>query len=166
MKPRPLANFEHGVKATVLDDIRWLRCDIKTLNLLSPVLAKQEAYKKGCYEAISHRDGVVTEGSSSNVHAIKDGVLYTHSVENMTLNGITRSVMLECAKEISLLVKEEAFTLEQLSTMNEVIITSTTSEITPVIEIDDQVVGTGKPGEWTRKLQNQFNSKIPTTIRA
>lgn len=163
--PRPLANFEYGVKATILEDIRWLRCDIKTLNLLGPVLAKQEAYEKGCYEAILHRDGVVTEGSSSNVHAIKDGVLYTHPANNMILNGITRNVLLECAKEIDLLVKEEAFTIEQLSAMNEVIITSTTSEITPVIEIDGQLVGTGKPGEWTRKLQNQFNSKIPATVR-
>lgn len=162
---RPLANFEHGVKTTILDDIRWLRCDIKTLNLLGPVLAKQEAYEKGCYEAILHRDGVVTEGASSNVHAIKDGVLYTHPVNNLILNGITRNVMLECAKEIGLLVKEEGFTLDQLMVMDEVIITSTTSEITPVIEIDDQVVGTGKPGEWTRKLQNQFNSKIPATVR-
>ena len=164
--PRPLENFEHGVKTTILEDIRWLRCDIKTLNLLGPVLAKQEAYEKGCYEAILHRDGVVTEGSSSNVHAIKDDILYTHPVNNLILNGITRNVMLECAKEIGLLVKEEAFTLDQLMVMDEVVITSTTSEITPVIEIDDQAVGTGKPGEWTRKLQNQFNSKIPATARA
>ncbi|MFJ7668757.1 D-amino-acid transaminase [Lysinibacillus sp. NPDC097195] len=162
--PRPLANFENGVKATVLEDIRWLRCDIKTLNLLGPVLAKQEAYEKGCYEAILHRDGVVTEGASSNVHAILDGVLYTHPANNMILNGITRNVMLTCAKEMGLLVKEQAFTLEQLKTMTEVIITSTTSEITPVIEIDDYVVGTGKPGEWTRKLQKQFNTKIPVAI--
>lgn len=162
--PRPLANFKHGVKATVLEDIRWLRCDIKTLNLLGPVLAKQEAYEKGCYEAILHRDGVVTEGSSSNIHAIKDDVLYTHPINNMILNGITRNVLLQCAKEIGLPVKEETFTLEQLATMDEVIMTSTTSEITPVIEIDGQVVGTGRPGEWTRKLQNQFNSKISTSI--
>ncbi len=164
--PRPLANFENGVKATILEDIRWLRCDIKTLNLLGPVLAKQEAYEKGCYEAILHRNGVVTEGASSNVHGILDGVLYTHQVDNMILNGITRNVLLACAKEIGLPVKEQAFTLEQLTTMTEVIITSTTSEITPVIEIDGHVVGTGKPGEWTRKLQQQFNAKISVLVRS
>ncbi|MFJ7648635.1 D-amino-acid transaminase [Lysinibacillus sp. NPDC097279] len=164
--PRPLANFENGVKATILEDIRWLRCDIKTLNLLGPVLAKQEAYEKGCYEAILHRNGVVTEGASSNVHGILDGVLYTHQVDNMILNGITRSVLLACAKEIGLPVKEQAFTLEQLTAMTEVIITSTTSEITPVIEIDDYVFGTGKPGEWTRKLQQQFNAKISELVRS
>lgn len=164
--PRPLANFENGVKATILEDIRWLRCDIKTLNLLGPVLAKQEAYEKGCYEAILHRNGVVTEGASSNVHGILDGVLYTHQVDNMILNGITRNVLLACAKEIGLPVKEQAFTLEQLTTMTEVIITSTTSEITPVIEIDGHIVGTGKPGEWTRKLQQQFNAKISVLVRS
>lgn len=165
VNPRPLANFENGVKATMVEDIRWLRCDIKTLNLLGPVLAKQEAYEKGCYEAILHRDGVVTEGASSNVHGILDGVLYTHPVNNLILNGITRNVMLACANEIGLTVKEHAFTLEQLKDMTEVIVTSTTSEITPVIEIDGHIVGTGKPGEWTRKLQKQFNATIAAVVR-
>ncbi|WP_409367647.1 D-amino-acid transaminase [Lysinibacillus sp. 38-6] len=165
VNPRPLANFENGVKATMVEDIRWLRCDIKTLNLLGPVLAKQEAYENGCYEAILHRDGVVTEGASSNVHGILDGVLYTHPVNNLILNGITRNVMLACANEIGLTVKEHAFTLEQLKDMTEVIVTSTTSEITPVIEIDGHIVGTGKPGEWTRKLQKQFNATIAAVVR-
>ncbi len=78
---RPFENFEKGVKATFVEDIRWLRCDIKSLNLLGAVLAKQEATEKGCYEAILHRGDVVTEGSSTNVFGIKDGVLYTHPSE-------------------------------------------------------------------------------------
>lgn len=164
--PRPLENFEKGVKATFVEDIRWLRCDIKSLNLLGAVLAKQEAYEKGCYEAILHREEIVTEGSSSNIYGIKDGVLYTHLANNLILNGITRQVIIKCAAEIGLTVNEQAMTKEQLLAMEEVIVSSTTSEVTPVIEIDGTVIGNGTPGEWTRKLQAQFETKIPKGIKA
>ncbi|MFL0584420.1 D-amino-acid transaminase [Solibacillus silvestris] len=164
--PRPLENFEKGVKATLVEDIRWLRCDIKSLNLLGAVLAKQEAYEKGCYEAILHRDEIITEGSSSNIYGIKDGVLYTHPANNLILNGITRQVIIKCAAEIGLTVNEQAMTKEQLLAMEEVIVSSTTSEVTPVIEIDGTVIGNGTPGEWTRKLQAQFETKIPKGIKA
>ena len=164
--PRPVANFENGVKATFVEDIRWLRCDIKSLNLLGAVLAKQQAHEKGCYEAILHRGETITEGSSSNIYGIKDGVLYTHPADNLILNGITRQVIFKCAEEIGIPVKEEAFTKEQLLAMDEVIVSSTTSEVTPVIEVDGQVIGSGKPGEWTRKLQAQFDTKIPQPINA
>ena len=164
--PRPVANFENGVKATFVEDIRWLRCDIKSLNLLGAVLAKQQAHEKDCYEAILHRGETVTEGSSSNIYGIKDGVLYTHPADNLILNGITRQVILKCAEEIGMPVKEEAFTKEQLLAMDEIIVSSTTSEVTPVIDVDGQVIGSGKPGEWTRKLQAQFDTKIPQPINA
>lgn len=163
---RPFANLENGVKATFVEDIRWLRCDIKSLNLLGAVLAKQEAYEKGCYEAILHREGTVTEGSSSNIYGIKDGVLYTHPANNLILNGITRRVVLKCAEEIGLPVKEEAFTTEQALQMDELIVTSTTSEVTPIIDVDGTAIGNGGVGEWTRKLQAQFATKIPTGVEA
>ena len=164
--PRPVANFENGVKATFVDDIRWLRCDIKSLNLLGAVLAKQEAHEKGCYEAILHRDGTITEGSSSNIYGIKDGVLYTHPANNLILNGITRGVILKCAAEIGLPVKEEAFTTAEALEMDELIVSSTTSEVTPIIEVDGTNIGGGQIGEWTRKLQAQFEAKIPKGIKA
>lgn len=164
--PRPIANFENGVKATFVEDIRWLRCDIKSLNLLGAVLAKQEAHEKGCYEAILHRGETVTEGSSSNIYGVKDGVLYTHPADNLILNGITRQVILKCAEEIGMPVKEETFTKEQMLTMDEVIVSSTTSEVTPIVDIDGTVISGGKPGEWTRKLQAQFETKIPQPINA
>jgi D-alanine transaminase len=163
--PRPLKNFENGVKAIVLDDIRWLRCDIKSLNLLGAVLAKQEAHEKGAYEAILHRDGVVTEGSSSNIFAIKDGTLYTHPANNLILNGITRRVVIDCANEIGLPVSETSFTVDELYEMDELIVTSTTSEVTPIIEVDGKAIGNGV-GEWTRKLQAQFAAKIPTSVNS
>ena len=163
--PRPVTNFENGVKATFVEDIRWLRCDIKSLNLLGAVLAKQEAYEKGAYEAILHRDGVVTEGSSSNIFAIKNDTLYTHPANNLILNGITRRVVIDCANEIGLKVSETAFTVEEMMEMDELIVTSTTSEVTPIIEVDGKAIGNGV-GEWTRKLQAQFNTKIPSRINA
>jgi len=164
--PRPLENFEKGVSATFVEDIRWLRCDIKTLNLLGAVLAKQEAHEKGCYEAILHRGETVTEGSSTNVFGIKDGVLYTHPANNLILHGITRTVVLKCAEEIGLPVKEQTFTKTQALEMDELFVSSTTSEITPVIEIDGQKINSGNVGEWTSKLHAQFQTKIPNSLKA
>ncbi|WP_341321089.1 D-amino-acid transaminase [Solibacillus sp. FSL H8-0523] len=164
--PRPVANFENGVKATFVEDIRWLRCDIKSLNLLGAVLAKQEAHEKGCYEAILHRGETITEGSSSNIYGVKDGVLYTHPADNLILNGITRQVILTCAAEIGMSVKEEPMTKAALLEMDEVIVSSTTSEVTPIIDVDGTAIGNGTPGEWTRKLQAQFETKIPKGINA
>lgn len=157
---RPFENMEKGVKATFVDDIRWLRCDIKTINLLGAVLAKQEAVEKGCHEAILHRNGTVTEGSSTNVFGIKENVLYTHPANHLILNGITRQIVLQCAKEIQLEIREQPFTTEACYHMDELFITSTGAEITPVIEIDGQKINNGQVGEWTRKLQKQFNKKV------
>lgn len=161
---RPLEQLENGVKACLVEDIRWLRCDIKSLNLLGNVLAKQEAVSKDCYEAIQHRGDIITEGSSSNIYGIKDNVLYTHPVSNLILNGITRKVILDCCAEVGLPVVEEAFTMEQAFEMDELIMSSTNAEVMPVVVLDDRPVGTGKRGEWTTKLQQAFEAKIPKTI--
>lgn len=161
---RPLAQLKNGVKACFVEDIRWLRCDIKSLNLLGNVLAKQEAISKDCYEAIQHRGEIVTEGSSSNVYGIKDGVLYTHPVSNLILNGITRKVILDCCEEIGLTVVEEAFTKEQALAMDEMIMSSTNAEVMPIISLEGQQIGEGKRGEWTEKLQQAFEHKIPSSI--
>lgn len=161
---RPLEQLENGVKACFAEDIRWLRCDIKSLNLLGNVLAKQEAISKDCFEAVLHRGETVTEGSSSNMYGIKDGVLYTHPVSNLILNGITRKVILDCCEEVGLKVVEEAFTKEQALAMDEMIMSSTNAEVMPIISIDNQKVGSGKRGEWTEKLQQAFENKIPTSI--
>ena len=163
---RSIENFQHGVKATFVEDVRWLRCDIKSLNLLGAVLAKQEAAEKGCYEAILHRGDTVTECSSANVYGIKDGTLYTHPANNFILNGITRQVILKCAAEIGLPVVEEAMTKEQLLNMDEVIVSSVSSEVTPVIDVDGHAIGAGAVGEWTRKLQAAFEAKLPISVQA
>lgn len=158
--PRPLSKIKEGVAVKTTDDIRWLRCDIKSLNLLGNVLAKQEAYESGCAEAVFVRDGIVTEGSSSNMFGVKDGILYTHPATNLILNGITRRVVLKLCAKYSIGVMEEPFTLEQFKEMDELFLTSTTSEITPIVSIDGNSVGDGVPGRVTERLQQVFEETI------
>lgn len=158
--PRPISKIKEGVSVKTTDDIRWLRCDIKSLNLLGNVLAKQEAYDEGCAEAVFVRDGMVTEGSSSNMFGIKDGILYTHPATNLILNGITRRVILQLCAKHSIGVIEEPFTLDQFKEMDELFLTSTTSEITPIVSIDGKIVGDGVPGRVTERLQQIFEETI------
>jgi D-alanine transaminase len=162
--PRPVTQLANGVSAKTVEDIRWLRCDIKSLNLLGNVMAKQEAHEAGCYEALLHRGDIITEGSSSNMYGIKDGVMYTHPATNLILNGITRRVILECCNEIGLSVVEQPISLSEIFTNDEFFMSSTTSEITPIVMIDGQKVGTGIPGEWTKKLQTAFEAKITQSV--
>jgi D-alanine transaminase len=161
---RPVEDMENGVAVKSVDDIRWLRCDIKSLNLLGSVLAKQEAREAGCPEAILHRGGLVTEGSSTNMFGIKDGVVYTHPVTNMILEGITRHVVLGLCKELDIPVVEEAFTLDEAFEMDEFFYTSTTAEVMPVTIIDGREIGSGKRGLITKKLQDAFSAQIPKPL--
>src|SRR5699024_3712367 len=110
----------HGAKAILHDDIRWLRCDIKSLNLLPNLMAKQKATEQGAIDAILHRDDVVTEASAANVFIIKNDKLYTHPANNYILRGITREKVLEVSRELGLDVVEEAFTTTDLFSADEV----------------------------------------------
>ena len=163
---RPMEYLEKGAAMKSVEDVRWLRCDIKSLNLLGNVLGKQEAFDHGCQEALFVRDGIVREGSSSNAFGIKDGTLYTHPANNFILNGITRRVVLQLAENLEIPVEEKEFTLEEALKMDEFFFTSTNSEITPAITIDQQSIGQGVPGPLTRKLQSAFNEQIPLLIAA
>lgn len=162
---RPLELMQAGVKAKFIEDIRWLRCDIKSLNLLGSVLAKQEAHDAGCYEAVLHRGDIVTEGSSTNMYGLKDGVLYTHPATNLILNGITRRVILELCKNLGIKVNEVAFTKEQALQMDEFFLSSTTAEIVPIIEIDGHKIAEGQPGTITKQLQQAFEANLKLSVK-
>jgi D-alanine transaminase len=157
---RPEEAMETGVRTILDEDIRWLRCDIKSLNLLGNLLSKQKAAESGCFEAILHRGETVTEGSHSNISIIKDGVIITHPADNLILNGITRQKVLELCGKAQIAFEERAFTVDELYDADEVFSSGTTVEVMPVVEVEGKPVGNGEPGPVTRTLQQLFKSAI------
>lgn len=153
---RPYRAMQLGIRAVTVADIRWHRCDIKTLNLLPNVLAKQEAIDRGADEAIFLRNGIVTECSASNLMTVREGVIHTHPADHHILHGITRSVVLKLAEKAGIRLHECRFSLDQLYEADEVFMTGTTSEITPVVQIDDKTIADGSAGPVCRMLQKAF----------
>ncbi|MFT8316979.1 MAG: D-amino-acid transaminase [Sporolactobacillus sp.] len=149
-----------GFAVSLAEDIRWLRCDIKTLNLLGNVLAKQKAHEAGTEEAVLHRGEIVTEGSSCNIFIVKDGSLVTHAANHLILNGITRLFVLDLANKLAIPVVERDFTVAELLDADEVFITSTGKEIGPVVQIDRQLIGSGEAGPITRQLIQAFSAEV------
>ncbi|WP_411342790.1 D-amino-acid transaminase [Paenibacillus sp. WLX1005] len=154
---RPTATLANGIAVITLEDIRWLRCNIKSLNLLANTLAKQEAAEAGAHEAILIRSNdVVTECTSSNLLIVKDGTIYTHPNGNLILDGITKQVVHRLANQLNIPYVEQAFSREQLLEADEVFLTSTTQEATAIITIDGKPVGNGTPGHIVRQLQAAY----------
>lgn len=159
---RPMQDMQQGIKAITTEDFRWLRCDIKSLNLLGNVMNKQKAVEAGAKEAIQIRDGIVTEGSSSNVFIVKDGKIITHPVNHYILNGITRRVIKQIADEAGIPFEEFTYDEKALKNADEVFISSTTQEVMPVVEIDGENINQGKVGPIVKQLQTKFNEQIIT----
>src|SRR6185503_6721178 len=142
-----------GESAISHPDLRWGRCDLKTLNLLPNVLASQAAKEKGAFEAMLIRDGVVTEGAKTNFFGVVQGALRTHPCDSHILPGITRSVLRDLAREVNVDLEETPIRVEEIPRLSELFLTGTTTDVMPVVTLDGQPVGKGKPGELTRKLQ-------------
>lgn len=159
--PRPAA-VESGVSVVSLPDLRWLRRDIKAVSLLPNVLAKQKAAEAGAYEAwMTEPDGTVTEASASNAWIVdKDGRLVTRPLSNAILPGVTRHVVVELAREHGMEVVERPFTIDEAKAAREAFITSTTSFVLPVVEIDEAVIGNGKPGTLARTLRDLYIARL------
>ena len=134
-------------------DLRWGRCDLKTLNLLPNVLASQAARERGAFEAMLIRDGVVTEGAKTNFFGVVDDSLRTHPCDNHILPGITRAVLRDLATELSIELDETPIAVAEIPRLTELFLTGTTVDVIPVVSLDDRPVGSGKPGELTRRLQ-------------
>ncbi len=147
---------KNGISVISLEDLRWKRCDIKSVSLLPAILANEEAYKKGAGEAILFRDGLITEGTHTNFFAVKDEIVFTAPEGNQILSGITRKILLELCKQLDILISEEFIKTNELKAFEEFFVTSTTKEITPVIKIDSFTIPGNKPGRLTMKLQNEF----------
>jgi D-alanine transaminase len=148
---KPFAGRVDGIKAITLDDTRWQLCNIKAITLLGNILLRQEALDQGCAEAILVRNGYVVEGAASNLFAVLDGELITPPKSHEILPGITRDVILELAAAHNIPYQEDIIALEALHNASEIWVASSTREIVPVIELDGEQVGDGKPGPvWKR----------------
>jgi D-alanine transaminase len=156
LHPLSEALRQTGVEAMTTDDLRWGRCDIKSLNLLPNVMARQRAKEAGAFEAIFVRNGVVTEGSVSNVMVVREGRLCTAPEGPGILSGVTRKLVLDLARKEGLAVEERAVTIEELRRADEVLLTGTTVEVLAVVRVDQQPVGAGIPGPVTRQLDRWF----------
>lgn len=155
--PKP-GELEDGVAVITHPDIRWQRCDIKSVSLLPNVLLKQQAAEAGAREAwLVDGDGFVTEGSSANAYIVtRDGTIVTRPRGHAILGGITREVLMEVAAELGIAVEERPFTVEEAKAAREAFLTSTSSLILPVTRIDDAVIGNGKPGSISRRLLEHY----------
>jgi D-alanine transaminase len=158
---------EQGIKVITVEDIRWQRCDIKAIGLLASVLARNRARAVGADEALFVRNGVLTEGTHTNLFMVKNGVVLTHPLNNHILPGVTRTVVLELCMRVGIEVEERFVQETELVEMDEVFVTSTTWEVVPVVMVNGQAVGNGGLGIITRRLQQAFKEFIyPSGLRA
>ncbi|MEX1213204.1 MAG: aminotransferase class IV [Balneolaceae bacterium] len=154
------ALHEQGVDTITVPDVRWARCNLKTVNLLPNTLARQRAVEAGVNSAIMIRDGQVTESPNANIFGVKDGVLYTYPLTSYILDGITRQLVLSLADRLSIPLREVPIEEIHLHSMDELFFSGTTTDIQPVVEIDGQPVGTGKPGPITRAIQRGYKEEL------
>jgi D-alanine transaminase len=150
-----------GTSVITQPDIRWDRCDIKSTNLLANVLAMQAAKEAGAVEALFYLpDGTLTEGTHTSFFGVLDGAVLTAPNSNAILPGITRGLVLRLAAEAGIPVREHVLKRSDLGHVSELFLTGTTSEVLPVVHIDGQPVGDGRPGPVTRRLQEAYAKAI------
>ncbi|WP_438960944.1 D-amino-acid transaminase [Nereida sp.] len=147
---------DKGMKVISIEDQRWGRRDIKTVQLLYPSMGKMAAKAQGADDAWMVQDGFVTEGTSNNAYIIKDNVLITRHLGNEILHGITRKAVLEFARVAQITVEERSFTMEEAKAADEAFITSATTFVMPVVQIDDTPIGSGQPGPLTKRLREIY----------
>ena len=156
-----LSKLAAGVKAISLPDERWLHVDIKTLNLIPNILAQTKAEKKFAYSAILFRDDVCTEGATSNVFAVKDGILYTHPANNLILKGITRQMIVtKVAPSLGVTVIEKACSREFIENADELFFTDTIGGVIPITKLDRKPVGNREPGPVTMRLRDGYEKLL------
>ena len=149
-----------GVEAITTEDIRWGRCDIKSVNLLANVLARQQVKQAQVFEAILVNEGLVTEGAVSNVMVVQGGTVVTAPQGPRILSGITRAVVLDLARSEGLPVQERFVSQADLYEADEVFLTGTTVEVLAVIRVDGKIIGDGRPGLIAQRLAARFTSRV------
>lgn len=154
--PSATDKLQNGIKVITEEDIRWQRCDIKSVSLLPNTMLYNKAVERGAGECILIRNGKVTEATHSSVLAVKNNKVITRPLSNLILPGITRKVVLEICSANNIQVEERLFTKEELYNVDELFITGTGSEITPVVQVDDVKISSGEVGKITRFIQQKF----------
>lgn len=149
-------DIEKGVRVLLEKDIRWSRCDIKSIALLPNILSRQSAVEQSACETIWSRDGFITEGTHTNFCAVKNGMLLTPRKSNFILSGITRQVVLHICRSLNISSLETSINESELSEFDECMIIGTTTEVTPVVKINELTIGSGLPGEMTRRIQKEL----------
>ena len=165
-KGPPAELVTRGAAVITMPDLRWKRCDIKTISLLGNVLAKQAARDKGAFEALMvDAEGRVTEGSSTNAWIVTGkGVLVTRPTDEAILDGITRQAVIALARAAGLRFEERAFSLREARAAAEIFLTSTTAFVVPVVKLDGKAVGDGKPGPFTRRLLADYRAYVAAGV--
>jgi D-alanine transaminase len=149
---------KRGVAVMTLEDFRWGHCDLKSINLLPNILAKQKAKSQGFFDAVFIRNGWITEGSTSNIFAVLGGSLITPPNGPHLLPGITRDLVITLAKEAGMDVKERDISLDEVYQADELFLTGTSIEILPVVKVNSHLIGAGRPGIHTKRLYSLFES--------
>lgn len=159
----PAAHYEHGISAWCVETVRASDAvdSAKLGNYLASALALRKARAAGAVEAlVVNRDGLVVEGTTANVFAVKDGVLITPPLDIGVLAGITRAIVLAIAQELSISVEERALSRQAIQAVDELFLTSSIREVLPVVRVDDATIGSGKPGEITRKIHRALRRRV------
>ena len=153
-------NATTGVKVVTVEDIRWKRRDIKSVALLGQVMAKQEAVEKGGFEGWMVEDGFVTEGTSSTAYIVKDDTIITRPLSNSILPGIRRKVLLQLCARHNVKLEERLFTVEEALAADEAFLSSATTLVMPIVDIDGTMIGGGQPGPMARKMREAYIAEI------
>lgn len=157
--------LKSGVSAISAEDNRWLRCDIKAISLLPNVLLRQMAVDAGSVESILFREGFLTEGAASNIFVVKDEVLLAPPKDHLMLPGITYDVVLELAEKIGMPREVRRISREEVFSASELLLTSSTKEVTPITTLDGNPVGNGAPGPFFEKLHGAYQAFKDAVMR-
>lgn len=148
--------IENGICAVSSPDLRWGRCDLKTIGLLPNVLAKQKAVEAGCIECVLFRNGVLTEGAASNIFVVKDGVILAPVKDHRMLPGITYDLVLELAQANEMPMEVRDIAEVEVRNADELWLTSSSREVQAIVELDGLPVGSGAPGPLYRRMYTQY----------
>ena len=157
---QPKGDPADGIRVITLPDNRWARCDIKTVNLLPNCMANQRAQEAGATEAILVRDGVALEATASSFLAVFDGEVRTAPATNYILPSITRAVALGLCRDAGIPMRETPVFLDELELADELFLAGTTMELMPIVMVDGQPVGDGRPGPVHRRLYELFRERV------